>query len=262
MDRQPLHVAFATQKGGSGKTTLTVLTASYLHYACGVPLAVLDCDFPQYSLYEMRQRDSRAVLGNEYLKRMAYERMREPGRAAYPVQKCRVERAPDMAAELAGSGDYDLIFFDLPGTVNSTGILRTIAQMDYLFAPVSADRTVLESTLSFLDVLRRMMLGKETSRLKGLYLFWNQVDRREKSGLYEHYGKVIAGMGLPMLSTRIPDAKRFRKEVDEESRRVFRSTLFAPERRMMAGSHIPELANEILSILKLPTYGEQEEENE
>ena len=251
-----MNVAFATQKGGSGKTAITVLVASYLHYNCGCPLAVIDCDFPQYSLYEMRERDSRAVLKNDYLKRLAYEQMREPGRAAYPVQKCRVERAPEVAAELTAGGNYDLLFFDLPGTVNSTGILRTIAQMDYIFAPVSADQTVLESTLAFLDVLQRMMLGRETSRLKGIYLFWNLVDKREKSELYGRYEKVIAEMGLPMLRTRIPDTKRFRKEVDEENRAVFRSTLFAPDKRMIAGSGIPELAHEILSILKLPSYEE------
>lgn len=256
MDKQTLNVAFATQKGGSGKTAITVLVASYLHYNCGCPLAVIDCDFPQYSLYEMRERDSRAVLKNDYLKRLAYEQMREPGRAAYPVQKCRVERAPEVAAELTAGGNYDLLFFDLPGTVNSTGILRTIAQMDYIFAPVSADQTVLESTLAFLDVLQRMMLGRETSRLKGIYLFWNLVDKREKSELYGRYEKVIAEMGLPMLRTRIPDTKRFRKEVDEENRAVFRSTLFAPDKRMIAGSGIPELAHEILSILKLPSYEE------
>lgn len=54
MDKQTLNVAFATQKGGSGKTAITVLVASYLHYNCGYPLAVIDCDFPQHSLYEMR----------------------------------------------------------------------------------------------------------------------------------------------------------------------------------------------------------------
>ncbi len=59
MDRQTLNVAFATQKGGSGKTAITVLVAGYLHYRLGCPLAVIDCDFPQYSLYEMRERDSR-----------------------------------------------------------------------------------------------------------------------------------------------------------------------------------------------------------
>lgn len=256
MDKQTLNVAFATQKGGSGKSAFTVLAASNLHYNHGVPLAVIDCDFPQYSLYEMRERDSREVLKNDYLKRMAYEQMQQPGREAYPVRKCRVEHAPDVAAELTAGGNYDLLFFDLPGTVNSAGILRTIAQMDYIFAPVSADQTVLESTLAFMDVLQRMMLGKETSRLKGLYLFWNQVDKREKSNVYARYEKVIAEMGLPMLATRIPDTKRFRKELDAENRAVFRSTLFAPDKRMMVGSGLPELTEEILSILKPPTHEE------
>lgn len=255
MDKQPLNVAFATQKGGSGKSSLTVLVASYLHYTKGVPLAVIDCDFPQHSLYEMRERDSRQVMNNEFLKKLAYKQMQRPGRAAYPVQKCRVERAPDVAEELVGSGSgYDLLFYDLPGTVNSSGILRTIAQMDYIFAPVSADQTVLESTLAFLDVLKRMMLGKGNSRLKGLYLFWNQVDGREKNNLYERYEKVIGGMELPMLTTRIPDTKRFRKELDEECRVVFRSTLFAPDKRLLIGSGIPELSNEILSILIHPPH--------
>ena len=151
MDRQTLNVAFATQKGGIGKTALTVLVAGYLHYRLGYPLAVIDCDFPQYSLYEMRERDSRAVLENEYLKRAAYEQMRQPGRAAYPVRKCRVEQAPDTARELATEDRYDLLFFDLPGTVNSAGILRTIAQMDYIFAPISADKVVLEKPIPFAD---------------------------------------------------------------------------------------------------------------
>ena len=198
MDRQTLNVAFATQKGGSGKTAITVLVAGYL-------------------------------------------------------------QAPDTARELAAEGCYDLLVFDLPGTVNSAGILRTIAQMDYIFAPVSADKAVLESTLSFLDVLQRMMLGKETSRLKGLYLFWNQVDKRETSGLYEKYGQVVADMGLPMLQTRIPDTKRFRKEADSTGRTVFRSTLLAPDRRMLAGSGIPELTREIATILKLEGYEETAE---
>lgn len=49
-------------------------------------------------------------------------------------------KPPTTARELAAEGCYDLLFFDLPGTVNSAGILRTIAQMDYIFAPVSADK--------------------------------------------------------------------------------------------------------------------------
>ena len=31
MAKDPIYLAFSTQKGGAGKTTLTVLVASYLH---------------------------------------------------------------------------------------------------------------------------------------------------------------------------------------------------------------------------------------
>ena len=31
MNKEPIYLAFSTQKGGAGKTTLTVLVASYLH---------------------------------------------------------------------------------------------------------------------------------------------------------------------------------------------------------------------------------------
>ena len=35
MKMKPVFIAFSTQKGGVGKTTFTVLAASYLHYVCG-----------------------------------------------------------------------------------------------------------------------------------------------------------------------------------------------------------------------------------
>lgn len=43
-------IAFSTQKGGAGKTTLTILVASYLHYVKGFDVAVNDCDYPQHSI--------------------------------------------------------------------------------------------------------------------------------------------------------------------------------------------------------------------
>ena len=55
--KDPSFVAFATQKGGAGKTTLTVLTASYLYYVKKMKVLVVDCDYPQYSVKELRDRD-------------------------------------------------------------------------------------------------------------------------------------------------------------------------------------------------------------
>mgnify|MGYP000110933575 FL=1 len=37
--KEATYVAISTQKGGAGKTTLTVLVASYLHYVKGYNVA-------------------------------------------------------------------------------------------------------------------------------------------------------------------------------------------------------------------------------
>ena len=65
-------------------------------------------------------------------------------------------------------------------------------------------------------------------------------------------------MGLPMLQTRIPDTKRFRKEADGTDGGVPLHAA-APDRRMLAGSGIPELTREIVDVLKLEGYEEATE---
>lgn len=70
---KPTYVAFSTQKGGAGKTTITVLVASYLHYVKGYNVAVVDCDFPQYSIHDMRRRDMDMTMKDDHYKAMAYE---------------------------------------------------------------------------------------------------------------------------------------------------------------------------------------------
>jgi cellulose biosynthesis protein BcsQ len=55
MKKETLFVAFSTQKGGMGKTAMTVLAASYLHYTKGCHAAVIDCDFPQHSIVKLSE---------------------------------------------------------------------------------------------------------------------------------------------------------------------------------------------------------------
>ena len=44
MKKEPLLIAFASQKGGVGKSAFTVLVASILHYQKGLKVGVVDCD--------------------------------------------------------------------------------------------------------------------------------------------------------------------------------------------------------------------------
>ena len=118
-EKTPLYVAFSTQKGGVGKTTFTVLAASYLYYLKGYDVAVVDCDYPQHSIAGMRKRDAEQVGADEDYKRMAYEQFTRLGKKAYPVLCSSPEKAIATADEHIAAGHVpDIVFFDLPGTVN------------------------------------------------------------------------------------------------------------------------------------------------
>lgn len=252
--KNPVYVAISTQKGGVGKTSFTVLLASHFYYRSGYNVLVIDCDRPQYSIVEMRDRDSEVVMKNDYYKRMAYNQFRELKKKAYPVIRAKAEEAVEIAEEHIEKSEqpFDLVLFDLPGTVNSAGVLKTIAKMNYLFSPICADKLILTSTLSFLDTLNKELVSRGQTDIKGMYLYWNQVDGREKSELYGIYEKVIRDLGLHLMKTFVPDTKRFRKEMSEEAgRAVFRSTLFPTDRRLMRGSRLEELFDEIKSILEI-----------
>ncbi len=121
--------AISTQKGGAGKTTLTVLVASYLHYVKGYNVAVVDCDFPQYSIHDMRKRDMKAVMEDGHYKVLAYEQLKRLKKNPYTVgDSSRAEDAVKTAENLvAAQPDLDFVLFDLPGTINNADVVQTIS---------------------------------------------------------------------------------------------------------------------------------------
>ncbi len=251
MKKEPKYVAFSTQKGGAGKTALTVMVASHLHYVMGYNVAVVDCDYPQHSIAEMRERDLTMVEGDEYYKGMAYEQItRLGGKKFYSIVESTPEGALNDADELCGREELDIVFFDLPGTLNNPDIVRTIASMDYIIAPIASDRVVLESTLNYLIAVRDNIVNAVQTNIKGMRLLWNMVDGREKSELYEVYDAVIKELGFITLQTFIPSSLRFRHEQSIDHKGVFRSTLFPADKSLLKGSNIDALASELLELIK------------
>jgi len=248
MNKQSLFVAFSTQKGGAGKTTLTVLAASHLHYNQGYKVAVVDCDYPQFSIADMRKRDVEQVMNDVYYKRMAHIQFSQIGKPAYAVEDCTPVDAIAIAEQLQKEDDLDFIFFDLPGTLNVAGVVKTLACMDYVFVPVSADRVVLESTLQFASTINDNLITAGKTNIKSMHLIWNMVDGRERTELYDAYDGAIAELGLQVMQTVIPDSKRFRREMSGAHRPVFRSTLFPIDKTLVKGSNMEELINEFLKI--------------
>ena len=180
-----LLVAIASQKGGVGKSVFTVLLASVLHYRKGLRVAVVDCDSPQHSIALMRERDMESVMKNDDLKvnlYRQYERIRKP---AYPVIKSDPEKGvEDLRRYMDEKGEtFDIVLFDLPGTLRSEGVVHTVSAMDYIFVPLKADNIVMQSSLQFAKVLEEELIAKGNCNLKGIRLFWNMVDRRGRKDL-------------------------------------------------------------------------------
>lgn len=250
---RPLNIAFSTQKGGVGKTTFTALAASIMHYRMGYNVAVFDCDFPQYSLVQMRERDLKVIMKNEAFKKIAHRLFSSINKKAYPVIQSKAEEALSTATEFLASSPFpiDVVFFDLPGTVNTPGVLTTLAEMDHIFSPITADRVVVESALSFTDVLTNVLMKKAQTQIKTIRLFWNQVDGREKSPLYKLYENTIADLGLSLMDTYVTDSKRFRKEGEATATTVFRSTLLPADERLMKGCRLDRFMAEFLETIKL-----------
>jgi len=250
MNRQPLFIAFSTQKGGAGKTTMTVLAASFLHYVKGYNVAVVDCDYPQFSIADMRKRDVEQVLNDAHYKCMAHNLFSQIKKDAYPIAECATVDAIAKAEALQNEEDLDFIFFDLPGTMNIAGVIKTLACMDYIFVPVSADKVVLASTLHFVSTLHDNLITTGKANIKGLRLIWNMVDGRERTELYDMYEDIVSEMGFQVMKTVIPDSKRFRREMNGTHKPVFRSTLFPVDKTLLKGSNIEELTDEILETVK------------
>ena len=232
-----IFVAFATQKGGIGK---------------GYNVAVVDCDDPQHSIHGLREHETALIGGSIYFKALACDHFRKIKKNAYPVIKSNAVNALDDAERMIAAEVVkpDVVFFDMPGTLRSNGVIKTLSQMDYIFTPLSADRFVVESTLKFVTMFRDRLMTTGQAKTKGLHLFWTMVDGRERNDLYGIYEEVIAEMGFPVLSTRLPDSKKFRRDLSEERKSVFRSTIFPMDTALLKGSGIREFSEEISDIIR------------
>lgn len=80
-------VAFATQKGGIGKSTITALVANYIHNVKGFNVAVIDCDEPQHNIADLRDEEMELIKDSAYFKAQACEHFKKLGKKSYCVMR-------------------------------------------------------------------------------------------------------------------------------------------------------------------------------
>ena len=246
-------ISFSSQKGGVGKTTFTTLLASFLYYEKGYHVAVIDCDYPQFSIKKQRDREKKQITTIASFNEMAKVQFERLNKKPYPVFACEYPEILAFSEEVMNNSalPYDFIFFDFPGTVNSEHVLRAMNGMDYLFIPAEAERKVMESTLEFAFTMSELF--KKGGKADNIFLFWNKVDRREKNKLYEKYDtEVIKPLKLQLMQSYFPQSSKFKKEIEADARYIFNSTYFPAMKAAVKGTNInlEGFVNEFLSLIK------------
>lgn len=251
---KPICVSICNQKGGVGKSDFTMLLASELYYVQGLSIAVIDCDYPQYTSYNLRQREIELVKNNQFYNRKANEQYERIKRPVYPIFKTTPQKGLDMYEYILSNSkiEYDIILFDLPGTVNNNGVIRILDKIDFFFIPIEATREVLESSLSFAAIINLNLIRQDLNN--HLYLFWNKVDNREKNILYKEYEEgVIQQLNIPILNTFFPLSTKFRKSMNNEGySRFLISTIFPVANSTIKDTKIDvkSFAQEIINIIQ------------
>jgi len=251
MESQTKFVAISNQKGGIGKSAFTVLLASYFHYLKGKNVLVVDCDYPQFSIHSLRERDKHTVYKNETYKQMMVSQFSELKKKAYVVITARPDEAKDVADNFLETSEMpiDVVFFDLPGTVNAKGIFKSIINMDYIFTPIMPDRMAMQSSMSFVATVQDYINLTPGAPLKEIHVFWNRVNNRVPADLVNIYDKIMGQLKLRVLTTKIPDTNRYEKELTLSGKSFFRCTLLPPPSKLLKGSNLDLLAEEILKII-------------
>lgn len=250
---EPKFVAFATQKGGVGKSTLTALVASYLYYNEGMEVLAVDCDHPQHTLDTYRKHDLMVTTENTYLKKLTHAFYQKFQKKAYKILLAKPEDAVQVAKDYIAEGHNPaVVFFDITGTINNVNIVSLLSEMHYIFVPITTETGEMTSSLSFANHVHNRMLTAGGTSLKDVNLVWNKIPSREKTKLCETIDRFAASMGLHSLDTVLVNSTKFTKDGQEFGRTgMFRSTMLPPDKRLIKGTNLEQLVSEIRNIIKV-----------
>jgi len=173
-------ILIGNQKGGAGKSTLTLLLANYLTQIKMRKVTVLDMDYQQ-SLASKAEKAK--ILENEPL---------------YEVVPADLKHFPSLHNALSRRLG-ELILIDLPGKMDDDGLLALFAAADVVLCPFAYDEFSIDSTLLFAMVLRKV-------NSKAPFIFIpNRIKNTVKYETKTEVEKVIQRFGIvaPALADRV-----------------------------------------------------------
>ena len=177
-------IIIGNQKGGAGKSTLTLLLANYLTLTKKCKVIVIDMDYQQ-------------SISQKYEKAKILEN-KEP----YEVIEASLEHYPAMSETIKES-PKDIILIDLPGKLDDDGLIEVFKSAHLVICPFAYDEFSFESTVFFSLVLRKINPDVSIAYVP------NRIKANVKYEIQMEVDEQLANFGK--ITTAIPDRIDFQR---------------------------------------------------
>jgi cellulose biosynthesis protein BcsQ len=216
-----------------GKSTLTVILASYLAYVARQCVIVFDCDPPQHSITDLREEE---VTGLDLLTQ-AYQHVPTPEllRIAQPYTSANDQAAFERYRHNRQQGlidhypihalpssalqeldmdrireDFDYIFLDMGGQFNA-GIIRALAETDVLLVPFTTQQVDVAASIQYVGAIIDYVQNRQLPNYLTIRCFWNKYKftfNKRADALEAYLTGVFKNDVIPVtfLKTRLNDA--------------------------------------------------------
>ncbi|WP_138994195.1 ParA family protein [Larkinella sp. C7] len=232
---KPIVLAFATAKGGMGKTTLSVIVASYMHYKMGVKAAILDVDGSQLSVYNQRLREAENLSEEGKLRLM--ERQEKEGIDAYQILSGYPGDVPKLLKHLPDG--TQLVFVDLPGNIEIVGYDLALKEVDLLIVPMETSEYSVTTGFQYLSAIKQIGLLPLTN----CWILWNKYKPSRDGAQADQLEEVFQSHGFQCLKSRVPARDSYQDPAN-------RSTLFAMPTPYLRNSGLKDLFSELEDIIQ------------
>lgn len=226
-------ITIHTSKGGMGKSTLTVILASYLAYVAGKRVIVFDCDPPQHSITDLREEEQAglAMLAQAFdtlsaaeltaksqpytsaNDQAAFERYRYNRQhhiqEQYPIHPLPFSALSELDMDRVRD-DFDYIFLDMGGQFNA-GILRALAETDVLLVPFTTQQVDVAASIQYVGAIIDYVMRSQLPSYLSIRCFWNKYKftfARRADALEAYFATLFRNDAIPIsfLKTRLNDA--------------------------------------------------------
>jgi len=179
-----MNYLFGNQKGGVGKSTLTVLSANYLTLAKDREATIIDMDYQQSIA---QKYDKAKILENA-----------EP----YEVLPSTLDTYPILHNVLSKNKSH-AVLIDLPGKLDDDGLIPVFQSADVMICPFSYDEFTYESTVLFTVVFKRI------NPKARIFFIPNRIKANVKFEIMAEVNEQLAKFG--QITAPIPDRIDFQR---------------------------------------------------